>query len=94
MGQQQTMTVAAEKETKGGALRRMILALLVTALMAVMLVATAPAALASPGQGHSTDNHWGGSINFKGDAKNEQPLGGDPPPSDNGRSVAKGDFLN
>jgi hypothetical protein len=82
MGQQQTMTVAT-----GTALRRMILALLVTALMAVMLVTSAPAALASPGQGHSTDNHWGGSINSNGDAKNE-------PTSGRGHSYANGDFLN
>jgi len=86
MGQQQTVA--------GSALKRTILALTIAALMAVMLVATAPAALASPGQGHSTDTNGGGSINSHGDGQNEQPLGGDPPPSDKGHSYAKGDFLN
>jgi hypothetical protein len=47
MGQQETMTVAVqEKETKGGAFRRMMLVLLVAALMVATMVLSAGPAMA------------------------------------------------
>ena len=60
MGQQETTTMAVAAETKGGALRRMILVLAVAAVMVAMMAVTATSAFAAQAsrveciEGHGT----------------------------------------